>query len=125
MKDINTMISVMQAYADGKKIQILGLHNEGWIDWVLKDAPTWDWNHCDYRVKPEPHYRPYANADECFKDVQKHGMLVRHIDGDYHLIVTIGDKYIWLGNASVGIDRDNLLKEFVFLDGTPCGVKEE
>lgn len=124
MKTIEEMTAVMTAYDQGEKIECRKVLC-GATGWEDTNAPVWDWCNYDYRVKPEPHYRPYANAEECFKDVQKHGMLVRHIDGDYHLIVTIGDKYIWLGNASVGIDRDNLLKEFVFLDGTPCGVKEE
>lgn len=69
-------------------------------------------------------YRPYANADECFVDMQKHGMIVKHNDGDYHLIVTISDRVIWLGNASRGIDMGRLMEEFKYLDGSPCGVKE-
>lgn len=116
------MISVMQAYADGKKIQILGLHNEGWIDWVLKDAPTWDWNHCDYRVKPEPHYRPYANAEECFADVQKHGGWALTEQGDFINVTMIGDKDVY---ASDLYPFEDFLKCIWADDGSPCGVKEE
>lgn len=73
----------------------------------------------------EPTYRPYKDKDECFCDMHRHRHLVRHRDGDYHLVVTITDGIVWLGNASVGIETKRLLEEFTFVDGTPCGVKEE
>lgn len=117
MKDINTMISVMQAYADGKEIQIRGSRNEVWRDWVLPDAPTWDWHNYEYRIKPEPKYRPYANAEECFSDMQKHGGWMRHKSADGYLFinrVSVRSSFEWLFESYVWVD-----------DGSPCGVKEE
>lgn len=125
------MIAVIQAHKEGKQIQcrtVIKLGEEAirkeWTD-LEHDKVAWNFGCCDYRVKPEPKYRPFKDADECFNALQKHDMVVRHIDGVYHLIVTISDDYIWLGNASCGIDKIRLLNEFSFLDGTPCGIKEE
>ena len=73
---------------------------------------------------PEPTYRPYKDADECFMSLKEHDMIVRHTDGDYHLVVTINDSHIWLGNAQIGFTHEQLLNEFTFIDGSPCGVKE-
>lgn len=74
----------------------------------------------------EPTYRPYKDAEECFKDVQQHSFLIRakRVKA-YHLIVTITSSHIWLGNASEGIPMDRLLDGFEYTDGQPCGVKED
>lgn len=75
-------------------------------------------------LDPEPTYRPYKDADECFKSLKEHDMIVRHNSGDYHLVVTINDSHIWLGNAQVDFSHKQLLNEFTFIDGSRCGVKE-
>ena len=45
-------IAVMQAYEDGKKIQIY-FKASGWTDWDVSWGPVWDWDKHDYRIKPE------------------------------------------------------------------------
>lgn len=45
------MIEVMQAFEDGKKIEGRSSATGGWEH--VTD-PTWDWNHCVYRIAPEP-----------------------------------------------------------------------
>lgn len=46
-------IAVMQAYADGKKIQWNSPVDQQ-IAWIDTDEPLWNWCTCTYRVKPEP-----------------------------------------------------------------------
>lgn len=55
---------VMQAYVEGKPIQYADAEMEDWID---IESPDWNWDNYDYRVKPEPKYRHFANAEECLK----------------------------------------------------------
>lgn len=75
---------------------------------------------------PEPTYRPYKDAEECFKEVSKHGMLVRGSEDEcYYLVSTISDRHVWLGTGQVGTSMKNLLRDFLFIDGSPCGVKED
>lgn len=45
-------IAVMQAYEDGKKIQVATNGEEDWEDFNFGE-PMWDWECCDYRIKPE------------------------------------------------------------------------
>ena len=59
---LDDMISVMQAFRDGKAIQSkrnpnynAGISEGDWIDNV---APTWDWVQRDYRVKPDEPSNP-------------------------------------------------------------------
>ena len=54
-------IAVMQAYVDGKQIQ-LQLPDGKWAG-----IPNPDWvTDANYRIKPEPKYRPFKDADECW-----------------------------------------------------------
>lgn len=44
-------IEVMQAYVDGKEIQLrTNQHNE----WLTINSPSWDWAAWEYRIKPAP-----------------------------------------------------------------------
>ncbi len=61
-------IAVMQAYVDGKQIQVYETSLGKWFD---TDAPSWITSK-RFRVKPEPPYRPFRNAEECWWEMLKH-----------------------------------------------------
>lgn len=48
MKTIQEKIEVMQAFADGKDIEVYISMNGD--TWVPRDQPLWNWKHCDYRI---------------------------------------------------------------------------
>ena len=57
--DTKQVIAVMQAYVDGKEIQVRERfthkrEDAGWAD-MIPHIPRWDWNSCEYRVKPQVH----------------------------------------------------------------------
>lgn len=63
------MIEVMQAYERGEQIEYReaaydcnSLEEDDWLN--LESKPIWDWNGFEYRIKPQPTYRPYKNAEE-------------------------------------------------------------
>lgn len=70
-------------------------------------------------------YRPYANAEECFKDVVKHGGWVRNCAGQYiHILAVKENSMLYAGDMSYPHERAH--RNWVWADdGTPCGVKEE
>lgn len=128
MKTIKEMISIMQAYADGKKIEFRDNNGEH-KSWENTYTPCWDWFGCDYRIKPEPKFRPYANADECFADVKKHGgwIKAKGLDEYFH-IGYIGDGFVRMvaGETNLGEGFDKFLENNVWADdGTPCGKEDE
>lgn len=46
------MITIMQAFADGKEIE-----HRGSGGWLSTKCPSWNWGNVDYRIKPvEPIY---------------------------------------------------------------------
>ena len=56
-EEIKDAAKVMEAYANGKKIQFLDEYNK-WIDVA---NPSFNWSIYNYRIKPEPKYRPFKN----------------------------------------------------------------
>lgn len=111
-------IAVMQAYADGKTIQVKTLGGE-WVDWVLNEPPTWNWKNHEYRVKPkpkEPTYRPYKDFNEFHKDWEKHGGWVfRKDNGTYELLCMWRNTYV-----------EVMFEKYTWADdGSPCGAKIE
>lgn len=130
MKTIEEMIAVMQAYADGKKIEVREIDPFEEIVTPLRVCdPIWNWVHCDYRIKPEPKYRPYANAEECFADVKKHGGWIDGVMCDHHkaMITYISNDAVYTSALTTAATRfEDLLNNFHWADdGTPCGVLEE
>ena len=54
MTDIDSMIAVLQAARDGKTIQYKRVGRDGiWLS-LAGENPTWNFEVCEYRVKPEP-----------------------------------------------------------------------
>lgn len=49
MKTTREMIEVMEAFESGKAVEIQFKGVDVWEDCP---APRWDWNICDYRIKP-------------------------------------------------------------------------
>ena len=47
-------IAVMQAFVEGKEIQVSTRHSTEWkrLVWM----PEWDWTSYNYRIKPEPKF---------------------------------------------------------------------
>lgn len=115
-------IKVMQAYVDGKQIQVAG-ENGDWIDLdSLNEQPTWG-ARLDYRIKPEPTLRPYKSTNEAFQESKKHGFWVIDETGCCHAITFIGSAVIYVCDDE--LDYDNFLRNFRWADDcSPCGIIE-
>ncbi len=106
---------VMLAYADGKEIE------QHWGElWVINKEPKFDWSYNDYRIKPQPTYRPFVNAEECWQEMQKHQ--------PFGWLKDKTKEYFWLLGRTLDMDtKENrkLFEAHTFADGEPFGVKEE
>lgn len=113
------IIAVVTAHKEGKTIEFSLLGGEYW---TITTFPHWDFIRYNYRVKPEPHYRPFESAEEMMKAIKEHGDWVKH-DNDIERVFSFDHK-------SVNFTYSNILysdafKMYSFYDGTPFGVKEE
>lgn len=124
-------IKVMQAFVDGKQIQYK--EDDGrWKD--VKD-PIWARAN-EYRIKPEPKYRPFKDAEECWQEMQKHkpfGWVKKiRVNCNFLHIIKLYPAGIVINDVDGFGGFKNLLKtynfafvETTFADGTPFGIKEE
>ena len=123
----------LQAFAEGKVIECRTNPNvikrrDTPNDWTEMNEIEF-WNNTEYRIKPEPKYRPFANAEECWQEMQKHqpfGWVKRN--GYYYNIIAIGVISVTIIGSEGNIARLNysdLLSRYSFVDGTPFGVKVE
>lgn len=113
----------MQAYVEGKQIQYKD--DEVWID---IENPDWDWHNWEYRIKPEPKYRPFANAQECLEEMKKHQPF-GWVKDKYSFcpIEMICDSFSKECIKCYGtwFTPEKIFKDSTFLDGTPFGILEE
>lgn len=124
------LLPIIQAFAEGKTIQIRKHGEECYYDSTNSNL-NFALEHYDYRIKQEPKYRPFANAEECWQEMMKHhpfGWVKDKEVGDYEIITRVNDKEN-LGFMSINCQRDwtleGLMDFYTFADGTPFGIKEE
>lgn len=116
---------ILQAFAEGKIIETRrkptadnnGVTKDGWFefnDWTeMKELEYWV--NVDYRIKPEPKYRPFKDAKECWQEMQKHQPFGW---------VKYADKYISISAIGSNNDYETDFDDYTFADGTPFGVRE-
>jgi hypothetical protein len=131
IEETKERIAVMQAYVDGKQIQ--GMCSDG--KWVDVPEPSWSING-NFRVKPEPKFRPFKNADECWQEMLKHepfGWVViieNNLSIKYNIqaLIQNGVKSTAVLTDDVMSEKfpfEGVLQKFTFVDGTPFGIKKE
>ena len=114
---------ILQAFAEGEAIECrtkpsaLSKSWQDMNDWTeMKEIEFW--NNTEYRVKPEPKYRPFKDAKECWTEMQKHQPF-----GWTKLIGAI--EYSFITDVDDTINYSGAIKEYTFADGTPFGIREE
>ena len=121
---------ILQAYAEGKVIEsrtkpssVKGKDIPN--DWTeMKEIEFW--NNTEYRVKPEPKFRPFKNTEECWQEMLKHqpfGWVKSTLFKDLDLVQRVTTLYVEI-NREI-IDYKDALEKFTFADDTNFGVKVE
>lgn len=121
-EEAKELLPIIQAYAEGKTIQILG--RDKWID---KPAPNFSLSTNYYRIKPEPKYRPFKSQEECWNEMMRHqpfGWVKNNAGNIFNIIAMINRNYtIKLNECYSGYPE--LLKDYKFMDDTPFGIMED
>ena len=125
---------ILQAFAEGRVIECrtkpsLIEGSDVPNDWTeMKEIGFW--NNIEYRIKPEPKYRSFKDAEECWKEMLKHkpfGWIKAKdasIPNRFMIINSIRNEEV---SIALGIDftYNELVEHYTFIDGTPFGIKEE
>ena len=139
-EEAKTMLPIIQAFAEGKEIEFRSKgFDEEWKK--VNEIPGLSYSSFDYRIKPEPKYRPFKDSDECWQEMLKHqpfGWVKEKGDKpSYELLACVSENdeapisFAVYGSVGMGIiDRpsiefNEMFNAFTFADGAPFGVKEE
>ena len=127
-KEAAELLPIIQAFAEGRDIEYRTKgFNENWKK--VTQIPELSFKSFEYRIKPESKYRPFANTEECWKEMQKHqpcGWVKRN--GYYYNIVSTDITSVRIINnkgAIIIVPFINLLSSYTFVDGTQFGIKVE
>ena len=126
-EEAKQLLPIIQAFAEGKAIESRCIKGYKSL-WYDDEDPSFD-NDLEYRLKPEPKYRPFANAEECWTEMLKHHPF-GWLKGDkcFYNIVSVSNIDVSMANVSgdiVTLDFSDVMEYNTFDDGTPFGVKVE
>lgn len=125
--EIQRLFPILEAIKEGKTIQWndMGLwrdidgDDEGFfLDTLIGESDS-------YRIKPEPKYRHFANAEECWAEMQKHqpfGWVVDRKSGVKYLLRSLTGTSVY---TSIQYLFRDAFDKLVFADLVPFGVKVE
>jgi hypothetical protein len=117
IEEVKKMLPIIQAYADGKIIEIYT--SRGWErlkDMLLISEVE------NYRIKPEPEYIPFT-VEDFNKFMMKEVKNI--ITGNTGLVTGCSTDYVFRDN-NVELKYITFLEYYVFKDdGSPCGKLKE
>lgn len=124
---------VLKAYSEGKSIE-----RHIWVNLSCGESEEWQKidnltpdiiSHYTLRIKPEPKYRPYKNAEEFLKAQKEHGPYINTESFETLEIYTIpysinNLRVYWKAGYLLYSDWERL-SHCTWQDGTPCAILEE
>ena len=123
----------MLTWAEGKRVQCCQKCSSSWYTMLSPKneyvCANWDWNKYDYRIKPEPHYRPFENAEEVLEAIKEKGqyLMLKSPKGYYHINCVYPERPDLTNsplririNGKVHTAKD-MMTYYEWADGTPFG----
>lgn len=122
-EEAKELLPIITAFAEGKAIEVKGSYGE----WVEVISPDFGNGPKNYRIKSAPKYRPFKNAEECLKGMESHShfgwIKLKDEESDYRHFEAINNDGVGLN--SINITFEEALDYYIFVDGSPFGIKEE
>ena len=124
-EEAKELLPIIQAWTEGKEIQYRTCPDK-WVDIEENERVNFTSPPSDYRIKPEPKYRPFKTKEECWDEMMKHQPFgwVKEISSEMPCLINA------ITNKNIVIMEDissfkKALNIYEFKDGTPFGIKEE
>ena len=112
------LLPIVKAFSEGKAIEFRNINFKS--DWTeMQVFPSLAFECYEFRIKHEPKYRPFKDAEECWNEMLKHqpfGWVKYKSERSKYSIYCNVDN-----NAYFEADFD----DYEFADGTPFGILEE
>ena len=124
-KESKELIPIIQAFAEGKAIESRCIKGDKSL-WYDDEDPSFD-DDLEYRIKPEPTYRPFKDAEECWLEMQKHQPFgwVKWNDVRYNIYEVSSISVCLINGNCENMDFAYAYQKLTFDDGLPFGVKVE
>lgn len=115
-KEAAELSPFIKAFGEGRIIEFSSITDvsKAWRE--VTDFPIGMIKNFKFRIKPEPKFRPFKDAKECWAEMQKHQPFGW---------VKYADKYISISLIESNNDYETDFDDYTFADGTPFGVKVE
>lgn len=113
------------ALAEGKTIQVQNPNGGEWFDVKIETLRS-ICEEFNYRIKPEPKYRPFKSQEECWNEMHKHpdfGWVVAKDSKIMYHICVVGFGYVVIDSMSPIFSE--AFADYEFTDGKPFGIKVE
>lgn len=129
-EEAKEILPIIKAFAEGKTIQMdRSIDPDTEIVWKDVDNINALCSAAMYRIKPESKYRPFKDAEECWKEMLKHqpfGWVKNNLFNYYAQITVVDIKEKTMAvDSNKGWKLINMFKEFTFADGSVFGIKVE
>lgn len=129
-KEAAELLPIIKAYAEGRIIESSSITDvsKAWRE--VTEFPGGMIKYFKFRIKPEPKYRPFKDAEECWQEMQKHrpfGWVKDKKDVHHRVLITaVDDDTCGMSlNGNAAWSLSGIMDLFTFVDGTPFGVKVE
>lgn len=126
-KEAAELSPFIKAFGEGKDIEMRSKNPHAQLNgWAKMDE--FIFGNFEYRIKPEPNYRPFKNAEECWQEMQKHQpvgfMKFKDTESGYYMLTGIS-RCVGVGINDSLFSYDRVFDDYTFADGTPFGIKVE
>lgn len=126
-EEATELLPVIQAFSEGRVIEFSSITDvsKAWRE--VTDFPIGMIKNFKFRIKPEPKYRPFVNAEECWTEMLKHqpfGWLKDRNGSKFIIGAVDSDNTIFVCDYGTRT-FDEVFEYYIFSDGTPFGVKVE
>ena len=119
------LLPIIKAFSEGKDIE-----TKTGSGWISIENMSFAGNPDSYRIKLEPKYRPFKDAEECWNEMQKHQPFgwIKPKDDDvvtkFMLIDALRNEGIAV-RTNIRFNYHELLQYYTFADRTPLGIVDE
>ena len=143
-EEIKRRAELYSALADGKAIQVQNPVTSKWEYLDINKIGEFN-EELNYRIKPQPKYRPFKTQEECWNEMLKHqpfGWIYNKNDSCYYCIISVDEdkielspemqphsettiKEYYMENSYIDFVTALEDYEYTFAYGTPFCIKEE
>ena len=119
------LLPIIKAFSEGKVIESRCIKGDKSL-WYDDEDPSFDGDF-EYRIKPEPKYRPFKDAEWCWAEMLKHHPFgwVKDKETPKFLVCKALGNLFFIGIEDKPYNYKEVLRDYTFADGTPFGIKEE